>query len=315
MEFIYAEAVTAKVAILLCTYNGAEYLSAQLDSLVAQTHKDWVIYVSDDGSSDATLDILKRYQSELGEKRLVILGGPRQGFAKNFMSLVKNADIAADYFAFSDQDDIWFADKLARGLASLNKEPADIPALYCSRTRLINSAGEVIGFSPLFAKKPSFRNALVQSLAGANTMLLNGAARTLLAQTPDNVHIVSHDWLTYLLVSGCGGKVFYDPAPTVDYRQHGGNLIGSNSGLADRLVRVRKMFSGTFREWSKHNLRALSSFNQRFTQDNYIALERFAQARDSTFIGRLFLLKKAGVYRQTSLGTIGLIVAASLRRI
>ena len=89
MEFIYAEAVTAKVAILLCTYNGAEYLSAQLDSLVAQTHKDWVIYVSDDGSSDATLDILKRYQSELGEKRLVILGGPRQGFAKNFMSLVK----------------------------------------------------------------------------------------------------------------------------------------------------------------------------------------------------------------------------------
>ncbi|WP_415846312.1 glycosyltransferase family 2 protein [Stutzerimonas zhaodongensis] len=310
-----AKAATPKVAILLCTYNGAEFLYAQLDSLMAQTHKNWVIYASDDGSSDATLGILERYQNELGEQRLVILGGPRQGFAKNFMSLVKNTDIAADYYAFSDQDDIWFTDKLARGLASLGNEPADTPALFCSRTRLINASGEVIGFSPLFAKEPSFRNALVQSLAGANTMLLNGAARALLAQTPDNVHIVSHDWLAYLLVSGCGGKVCYDPAPTLDYRQHGGNLIGSNSGFADRLVRVRKMFAGTFREWSKHNLCALSSFNQRFTQDNYVALERFKQARDSSLIGRLSLLKKAGVYRQTSLGTIGLIVAASLRRI
>jgi len=309
------KAAPAKVAILLCTYNGSAYLGAQLDSLRAQTHENWTIYASDDGSTDSTLNILQRYQSELGKERLIILSGPRQGFAKNFLSLIKNSSIEADYFAFSDQDDVWFADKLERGVACLKGTPVDVPAMFCSRTRLIDANGNVIGLSPLFAKKASFRNALVQSLAGANTMLLNGAAKGLLAQTRDDAYIVSHDWLTYLLVSGVGGKVFYDPIPTLDYRQHGSNLIGSNSGLADRWARVGKMFIGTFRDWTQHNLNALGGSCDRFTEENLYALSCFKQARESSLVSRIYLLKKAGVYRQTTFGTIGLVLAAIMKRI
>ena len=308
-------AASAKVAIFLCTYNGADFLAQQLDSFVQQTHKDWVVYASDDGSNDATLSILQRYQGVLGEERLVIQQGPGQGFAQNFMSLVKNPMISADYYAFSDQDDVWFADKLERGLARLSDTPPTLPALFCSRTRLIDASGQVIGYSPLFAKVPSFRNALVQSLAGANTMLLNVAERDILDKTPSDAHIVSHDWLTYLLVSGCGGPVIYDREPTLDYRQHGSNLIGANSGFTDRLVRIRKMFAGTFREWNRHNLYLLNSCTKQLTSESRTTLERFERARESSLLRRMYLLKQAGVYRQTSLGNIGLVLAASIGRV
>lgn len=307
---------SAQVAILLCTYNGAEFLSAQLESIERQTHKNWVIHASDDGSSDETLDVLQNYQRRFGQDRLVIHAGPQQGFSRNFVSLINNPIICADYFAFCDQDDVWFADKLVRSLKRISDTPLDIPALYCSRTRLIDALGKVIGFSPLFTRKPSFRNALVQSLAGANTMMLNNAARVLLAQIPKDAHIVSHDWLTYLLVSGCGGTVFYDSEPTLDYRQHGANLIGSNNRLADRWVRIRKMFAGTFSEWNRDNLYALSNSYRRLASHNRAALELFMQVRESSLLlKRIYLLKKAGLYRQTLFGNIGLIVATSIRKV
>lgn len=307
---------SAKVAILLCTYNGAKFLTAQLDSIERQTHINWVIHASDDGSSDATLEILQDYQERLGKDRLVIYAGPRQGFAKNFMSLIINSNIQGDYFAFCDQDDVWFADKLDRSLRWISSTPLDVPVLYCSRTRLIDSMGKVIGFSPLFTKKPTFRNALVQSLAGANTMLLNNTARELLRQIPNDAYIVSHDWLVYLLVSGCGGVVIYDSEPTLDYRQHQSNLMGSNTRLVDKWVRIRKMFAGTFSEWNRHNLYALSNSYQRLTTSNRVALGLFMQVRESSFLlKRIYSLKKAGLYRQTLFGNIGLIMATSIRRV
>jgi hypothetical protein len=246
---------------------------------------------------------------------LVIQQGPRQGFAQNFMSLIKNPMIKADFYAFSDQDDVWFENKLERGLASLSKTPPTMPALFCSRTRLVDASGQVIGYSPLFAKAPSFRNALVQSLAGANTMLLNAVAKNLLAKAPGDAYIVSHDWLTYLLVSGCGGSVIYDIEPTLDYRQHNDNLMGSNSTIAGRWVRMRKMFVGTFGEWNEHNLKVLNSYQLSLTGESLIALKRFEYSRKCNFLKRIYLLKKAGVYRQSALDNIALVLAASIGRI
>lgn len=303
-----------KVAILLCTYNGAAFLGEQLDSFTTQTHKNWAIYASDDGSSDETLTLLKEYQRRLGADRLIILMGPREGFAKNFFSLIKNRSIQADYFAFSDQDDIWFNDKLERSITRLNGRSA-VPALFCSRTRLIAADKRVIGFSPLFSAPPGFRNALVQSIAGANTMLINGAARELLAETENEVTIVAHDWLAYLLVSGCGGRVIYDPTPTLDYRQHGGNLIGANSGLKERMIRLGKMCTGRFNKWSNQNLLILNSFKQKLTPESRLTLDRFEQARQSSFIRRLYLMKKSGIYRQTLQGNVSLVLASCLNKI
>lgn len=315
--YLVAERVVAlgKVAVLLSTYNGAQFLVEQLESLLAQTHRDWIIYASDDGSSDSTLAILRTYQERLGKERFFVLSGPRQGFAKNFMSLVKSPLVTADYVAFCDQDDVWLPNKLERSLEFVKVVPAEVPALYCSRTHLIDEGGSSIGFSPLFSKPPSFANALVQSIAGANTMLLNRAAVELLRRTDDRAVIISHDWWAYILVSGCAGRVFYDAEPSILYRQHGSNLIGSNSSPSDRLIRLRKMLKGTFKYWNDSNLNALGTFQSSLAEQCQSTLVSFERARNAGFFHRLHLMRKAGVYRQTILGNIGLFAASIIKRV
>lgn len=307
--------VPAKVAVLMATYNGADYLPEQIESLIEQSYSEWELCVSDDGSSDQTLALLDGIANSTLVGRLRVFAGPRQGFAKNFLSLVRRSEIQADYFAFCDQDDLWRQDKLARGLAALQQVPAQVPALYCSRTHSVDGDGEHLGFSPLFSKSPCFANALVQSIAGGNTMIFNAAARDLLAQTPADITIVSHDWWAYLLVSGCGGQVFYDAEATLDYRQHAGNLVGANSSWRDRLLRLRKMFSGRFREWNDANLIALSFYQAQLTPENQQKLKIFARGRNGPLLTRLRSIKETGVFRQTMAGHLGLWLAAVLKKV
>ncbi|WP_259640682.1 glycosyltransferase family 2 protein [Pseudomonas viridiflava] len=300
------------VAILMCTYNGAAYLREQLESFQAQSFQNWTLYVSDDSSTDSTRSILAEYQRQWGENRLITFEGPCQGFGKNFISLLKRPEVQASYYAFSDQDDVWFSDKLERSIESLKATTVYTPSLYCSRTRLVNASGEVIGFSPLFSRPPSFRNALVQSLAGANTMLINHAARELLCLIPDDATIVAHDWLTYMIIAGCSGYTVFDSAPSLDYRQHGGNLIGANMSFHDRISRIRKMLSGRFIQWTDTNLQILDTLSPRLSDDSRTALKYFALGRKMRLPARLSALHKSGVYRQTTAGSASLFIAACL---
>lgn len=300
------------VAILMCTYNGERFLAQQLESLAAQTHQRWTLYVSDDGSTDRTDEILLRFERDTVGK-VVRFYGPRQGFAANFMSLLRRPEVVGDLFAFSDQDDIWFPDKLERGIYAL-RPLLDQPGLYCSRTQVGDENGVHTGFSPLFQKQPSFQNALVQSLAGANTMLLTQAARQLVAQTPGNAKVITHDWLAYLIVSACAGHVIYDPVPTLLYRQHSENLIGANTGLRARSQRLVKMLGGRFAGWNEENIRILETFEGQMKPAQHKAFISFRQSRNAGLFERIRLTLASGVYRQTLAGNLSLAVAVLLRR-
>lgn len=305
----------ADVAILLCSMQGQAYLREQLDSIAGQTHPNWSLWVSDDGSTDGTHDILAEYAQHLGTDKFAVKSGPAQGYAINFLSLVCNPQITASYYAYSDQDDIWEPGKLARAVEWLQKVPAHQPALYCGRTCNVSEDNQFVGLSPLFAKQPSFANALVQSIAGGNTMVFNRAACELLRAAGPDVQVASHDWWTYLVVSGCGGQVFYDAQPTVRYRQHGGNLIGTNNSWTDRLVRLGMVVKGRFSDWTDMHISALSRLHGRLAPDSARQLEKFSTARSSNLLARLAGIKCCGVYRQTRMGNLGLIVAALLKRI
>ena len=304
-----------KVAILLCTYHGQHYLADQLDSFAAQSHTNWEVWASDDGSQDDTHAILKTYCDKWGGDRLSIHFGPAEGFAANFLSLTCKASIQADYYAYSDQDDIWEADKLQRAMDCLLAIPEGIPALYCSRTRLVDAKNQDIGFSPLFTRPPSFANALMQNIGGGNTMVFNSAARNLLCEAGKDFDVVIHDWWAYMVVSGCGGKVFYDSYPSLRYRQHGGNLIGMSSGWLARLVRIRMLWQGQFRNWNDRNIPALQQLRSKLTPENREILDRFSIARNCWLLPRLIGLKRSGIYRQTLLGNLSLIAAAIFKKI
>lgn len=303
-----------RVAILLATFNGERHLSRQLDSILGQDHRDWVVFASDDGSSDRTLSILREFQAKAGADRLVLLQGPQAGYAANFMSLLRRSSVTGDFYAFCDQDDCWEPNKLSRALAWARQQPADRPALYCGRTRLIDDEGQSTGYSPLFARKPGFSNALAQSLAGGNTMLLNTAARALMTLPPEGLAVTSHDWWAYLVVAGCGGSVHYDAVPTVGYRQHEGNLIGSNAGMRSRLDRLQKMLGGSYKSWNDINLIGLDALETKLTQDNRSILALFKGVRGAWFLKRLWSLRRSGIYRQTTAGNLGMVLAVMLRR-
>lgn len=307
--------VNPSVAILLCTMQGQAFLREQLDSIVGQTHPIWSIWASDDGSTDGTIDILEEYQRKLGKERFFIGQGPAQGYVKNFLSQACNPQISARYYAYSDQDDIWHPNKLTRALEWLETVPAHVPALYCARTCNVDAHDQQIGLSPLFSKPPSFANALVQSIAGGNTMVFNHAACQLLRAAGADVHVASHDWWTYLLVSGCGGQVCYDPEPNVRYRQHGGNQIGINNTWAARLVRTGMLCRGRFSEWTDMNTRALRRVWGHLAPERAHLLDEFCQARSQGLLTRLVGIKRSGVYRQTLMGNLGLIAAILLKKI
>ena len=304
-----------KVAILLCTLSGQRYLDEQLKSFAAQTHSNWEVWASDDGSIDNTHNILQSYQTQWGAARLSIHSGPSEGFVANFLSLTCNSNIEADYYAYSDQDDVWKPEKLELAVNWLLSVPPQKPALYCSRTRVVDANNNEIGLSPLFAKPPSFANSLMQNIGGGNTMVFNKAARALLKQSKEFAPDISHDWWAYQLISGCGGQVFYDSKPTVRYRQHGANLVGINNTWAARLKRIGMLFKGQYRRWNDINIASLQKLQDILTPENRALLVRFQLAREMPLIPRLIHLKRSGVYRQTFLGTLGLIVAAIFKKI
>lgn len=302
-----------KVAILLCTCNGQRYLAEQLDSFEAQTHANWEVWASDDHSKDETVAVLEAYRDKWGG-RLSIHSGPKQGFVANFLFLTGHDAIETNYYAYSDQDDIWEAEKLQRAVAWLKAIPDHVPAIYCSRTRLVDDEGNEIGLSPLFDKPPSFAHALMQNIGGGNTMVFNRAARELLREA-GGVDVITHDWWAYLVVTGCGGRVFYDTHPSLRYRQHDANLVGMNSSWPARLVRMRMLWQGRFRELNDKHIIALQRISHRLTPENKTILERFANARGRWLVPRLVGLYRSKVYRQTLLGNIGLVVAGIFGKI
>ncbi|MCL2309828.1 MAG: glycosyltransferase family 2 protein [Proteobacteria bacterium] len=297
------------VAILLCVYQGEAFLAQQLDSIACQTHSQWKVYVADDGSTDRTRAILKEHQSQWGADRLYITDGPQRGFAANFLTLLCQDIVHADYYTYCDQDDLWEPDKLERALRFVSPISSEKPVLYASRTQLIDESGASLGFSPRFTRPPAFTNALVQSIGGGNTMLFNEEARRLL-KSVGIVDIPAHDWWTYLVVSGCGGAVFYDPNPSVLYRQHTKNQMGANLGFAARLTRARMLLDGQFRAWNTRNLTALRALRPQLTLENQKILDTFTAVRSDSLFARLTALRRSGVYRQTFGGNLGLFVAA-----
>jgi glycosyltransferase involved in cell wall biosynthesis len=303
------------VAILMGTKNGQQFLAQQLDSLGAQTHQNWVLIASDDGSSDDTLRILKAYQAKWPAGKLIIKEGPKQGFCVNFLSLACDPNIKADYYAFCDQDDVWLPTKLEVALQIITQyQEENVPYVYSGRTTYVNENLKKVGCSPLFAFPRTFRNALIQSIAGGNSMVFNQGAKNVLEKVGVVQH-PSHDWWLYQLVTGVGGEVFYDPMPQVLYRQHKNALVGGNNSFMARVERISIVFKGEFRRWGDQNISLLCAAKPLLTHGSKETLELFKKMRDAKLKDRFRLMEVAGLYRQTWRGTISLLLAALLKKI
>lgn len=303
------------VNILMATYNGELYLDEQLTTIYNQDIRNINVIISDDGSCDKTNLILNKWKFYWKKGNFIILDGPRCGYSENFRSLLYRADINANYTAFCDQDDVWHENKLSVAINALEKCGESLPGLYCSRTMLINEAGAAVGFSPKFGRPTSFSNAIVQSIGGGNTMVLNKAAFELAAESARRTSFVSHDWWCYMLITGTGGKVLYDATPHIGYRQHAANLIGKNTGAVARIKRIKRLFEGQLKGWNDQNIAALRSCDDLLTDEARRIIIEFSSTRSKSLRERIVSFHRSGLYRQSRMGTIALLASVILGKL
>lgn len=303
------------ILICMATYNGEAHIRAQLDSLAVQDWDDWRLIVSDDGSTDRTLKVVRDFANGLPDGKVQVILGPRKGATQNFLSLLAHAG-PDDWVAWCDQDDVWKPDRLSRGVANI--APLVGPAITASRTVICDASLRPLTDAPLYTRRAGFRNALVQACVPGNTTLMNPAAVRIMqagAVHARAAKVISHDWWAYLLLSGAGAHVVRDPATTVLYRQHLDNEMGRNDTWRARLDRVRRLGAGEYGTWLHANLRALRACRNMLTDDASAVMDEFTQAIEAPGPIAVRRLMQLGVYRQTRAGTLALMAAAAAGRL
>ncbi|MFC6643288.1 MULTISPECIES: glycosyltransferase [Sulfitobacter] len=303
---------TPLLTIALCTFNGAAYLREQLDSYLVQNHTHWQLWVSDDGSNDATLDILQEFDRRHGNRHPVrVIKGPGQGVATNFMSLLCHPEFPTGPVALSDQDDVWLDHKLTRAIAQIQDYEGLV--IYGAQSLHVDNTLRAIGRSRTLGSRPSFGNALVQNVISGHSCVLSAEALELVRRAGVPMGVPYHDWWLYLLISGAGGQVIVDDATALLYRQHDSNLMGAHRGQRARITRARQVLRSEYGNWVGANAAALATRAQLLDPMARQILENFREPAAGPT--RIAQLRRLGIARQGRLGTACLYAAAALGRL
>jgi len=252
----------------MATWNGSRFIEEQLDSLFCQTFQNFRLIVRDDGSSDSTLQIIEQYRSRRPDSVLVRKNPIRQGACRNFSLLAEES--TAPYFAFSDQDDIWRADKLELELAAAKSIEAEhgvhAAVLVFSDMELVGHDNQLIAHSVWKMKHVNPHRArlgsmLVQNLVNGCTAL--GNRSLLLHGMPIPEEAFMHDfWLG--LVAAAFGILRPLDATTVRYRQHQHNTMGAGSGLRMTDAFKRLLGDPSFKQGIERSRRQAEKFSERY---------------------------------------------------
>ena len=213
-----------KVLVLLATCNGEKYLRQQLDSIYAQEDVEVSIFATDDGSTDSTIAILEEYKKN--HSLTIHHHGEPHEFTYNFIDAIfANKNTSFDYYAFSDQDDVWMKEKLSSAIEMLKKNSKNV---YSSNLTIVNENldGEALMNDDSIQRCNKY-NAVFENVATGCTIVFSKAFLDLLVRYyPKNIYL--HDYWVYLLAIYTDNYI-YDSRSFIKYRQHGCNQIGDSS--------------------------------------------------------------------------------------
>ncbi|RNI22453.1 glycosyltransferase family 2 protein [Rufibacter latericius] len=308
------------ISVVLATYNGEKYIREQLDSVFGQTYQNLEVLVFDDGSSDATLDILQdiaRHQKKLK----VHTNSQKVGVVRNFSRAIEAA--TGEYIGLCDQDDVWLPEKLYKSLECIQEmeeqTSKETPCLVFTDLKVVDkhlrllddSYWHYMGLNP---GNHQFHRALVENVATGCTILCNRATRNLAVPIPKGA--LMHDvWL--LLTASYLGEVRFLPEPTVLYRQHSQNAVGaSRKGFLQNLYIVLEkamannlsLLSGEINQaqlFYDHHQNWLTQFPAKLK-----LLEAFISLKKKGVLERKYQMVKHGFFRSSLKHTISLLLRA-----
>ena len=212
------------ISIAMAAYNGAKYISEQIDSILNQTIQDFELIVCDDCSTDSTWKILEDYSVK--DNRIKLYRNPVNiGFKDNFEKVIR--ECTGEYIALCDQDDIWFPNHLSVLLDAMD----GTTQIVCGESIFVNESGEDMGckYSYLFGMdyKPSdnmdiarhiFLN--IGSVQGTAMLIKKELFNTALPIPPETTY---HDCWFAAIACFTGGFKFVD-TPVLMYRRHSGEV-------------------------------------------------------------------------------------------
>lgn len=262
-----------KVDILLTTYNGERYLKEQIDSILNQTYTNFNLIISDDCSTDGTIDILKEYEKQ-DERIKVYLQDNNLGYVKNFEFLLKQ--VQSPYYALSDQDDVWLPEKIEKSMAKLKKEDADLvfgdlKVVDKNLNTIYESFNDFMLLSTKINKfMDSYKlNYLYNCITGCTTVGKSSMIKQFVPIPTESRHLIHDHWIGIII--SLKGKVTYIPEKLILYRQHGKNQVGTDkiSHKYQKIQDIKKLFIavkmgifGTYVKYEEKFPEELQKFNR-----------------------------------------------------
>ena len=232
------------VTILMATFNGAKYVAAQLDSIIAQTHQDWALIIRDDLSTDQTPFIIQRYAE--ADSRIKVLSdkGKHGSATLNFSVLFDYAyKHPAPYVMFADQDDIWHENKIEHSLKFIREQEQTAsalqPILVYGALEYVDAEANVIPQELKMPEALDINMLLTENHAYGCTMMLNRALVERIICIPETAE--NHDYWVALVACALG-KAVLNPEKLISYRQHAENASGNvhRNRLSSRFNRYVK---------------------------------------------------------------------------
>ena len=320
------------IEILLATYNGERFLPEQIESITSQSFKDYNILASDDNSSDCTFEILRSYESVLGEKIRVVQSNTHSA-KENFYNLLDMAD--AEYIALCDQDDFWESDKLEKSLKAIQRLEKrygkETPILVHSDLEIVDEnlnsqnkkMSELTGISEAikYAKKESkylytisteksFSRYLVENNITGNTVIINKALLDIYKRPEVSF---MHDWWLGL-IAFTFGKVGYLNEYLVKYRQHESNELGAKNPLELRNIKkrnkqkIRENYDCMFAQVEEFLRLYKDELGKSRSADTYFArkyLNAFANMKSKNRVSKIRDILKYSFFKSSKILTIG----------
>lgn len=222
------------VAILMSTYNAEPFLKEQINSILGQTYTNWKLFIRDDGSSDSTSLIIEEFTKK--DDRIFFVNKDsikNVGVISSFFLLL--SCVKADFYMFCDQDDVWLPSKVRLSLDRMNQQKkVDLPTLVHTDLKVVDQNLNIINESFMekekLNRKSQLGNLIIQNNVTGCTVMINNSFRNIVIDKGIPNEVIMHDWWMALVGNAIGETLFVD-VPTMLYRQHNLNVVGSSSTI------------------------------------------------------------------------------------
>jgi len=277
------------VQVLMAVQNGDRWLAPQIASILAQENTSCTWAVTDDASSDNSLEII---QNMVSPDRLVLTSlNKKSGLPDVFLNMLHGSRTNHDYYAFADQDDEWSNNKLDRACHALNALPPGQAALWVSSIT-ITSESDHVHREP--TKRPTLGNAFVEGLAPGCSMVWNAALHNQLV-IPGSNKCKMHD--TWMYLSACIlGSIIVESDSMVDFRLHTSNAVGNRNDIMSRIRRFFGEIRGARVSMETQAQAFIEAYGSRLSQDELALAQTVATG---TRRNRLRALAKGDLARTT----------------